>query len=44
MGFIQSNNSVIMYNNAMISFNMLEVARLEGIKRYAYNAGNCMPG
>eukprot|EP00850_Spirogloea_muscicola_P019591 SM000194S04827 [mRNA] locus=s194:220350:222476:- [translate_table: standard] len=28
MGFIQSNHSVIMYNNTMISFNMLEAARL----------------
>eukprot|EP00182_Erythrolobus_australicus_P001854 CAMPEP_0185829054 /NCGR_PEP_ID=MMETSP1353-20130828/12_1 /TAXON_ID=1077150 /ORGANISM="Erythrolobus australicus, Strain CCMP3124" /LENGTH=109 /DNA_ID=CAMNT_0028526797 /DNA_START=36 /DNA_END=361 /DNA_ORIENTATION=- len=26
MGFIQSNHSVIMYNNTMISFNMLEAA------------------
>lgn len=33
MGFIQSNHSVIMYNNTMISFNMMEVARIEGIKR-----------
>ena len=33
MGFIQSNHSVIMYNNTMISFNMLEVARIEGVKR-----------
>jgi len=33
MGFIQSNHSVIMYNNTMISFNMLEVSRLEGVKR-----------
>jgi hypothetical protein len=35
MGFIQSNHSVIMYNNTMISFNMMEVARIEGIKRCA---------
>ena len=33
MGFIQSNHSVIMYNNTMISFNMMEVSRIEGIKR-----------
>jgi len=33
MGFIQSNHSVIMYNNTMISFNMVEVARIEGVKR-----------
>jgi NAD dependent epimerase/dehydratase family len=33
MGFIQSNHSVIMYNNTMISFNMIEAARQTGIKR-----------
>lgn len=35
MGFIQSNHSVIMYNNTMISFNMIEAARQTGIKRCA---------
>ena len=35
MGFIQSNHSVIMYNNTMISFHMLEVSRILGIKRSA---------
>jgi GDP-D-mannose 3',5'-epimerase len=34
MGFIQSNHSVIMYNNTMISFNMLEAARINGVSRY----------
>lgn len=33
MGFIQSNHSVIMYNNTMISFNMIEAARQADIKR-----------
>ena len=33
MGFIQSNHSVIMYNNTMISYNMLEAGRLNEIKR-----------
>jgi GDP-D-mannose 3',5'-epimerase len=33
MGFIQSNHSVIMYNNTMISFNMLEASRINGVKR-----------
>ncbi len=33
MGFIQSNHSVIMYNNTMISFNMMEVSRIEGVER-----------
>ena len=35
MGFIQSNHSVIFYNNTMISFNMLEAARQTGVKRHA---------
>jgi GDP-D-mannose 3',5'-epimerase len=35
MGFIQSNHSVIFYNNTMISFNMLEAARNASIKRCA---------
>ena len=33
MGFIQSNHSVIMYNNTMISFNMLEASRIAKIQR-----------
>ena len=33
MGFIQSNHSVIFYNNTMISFNMMEAARQTNIKR-----------
>lgn len=43
MGFIQSNHSVIMYNNTMISFNMLEVSRIEGIKRCGKFAGLACP-
>lgn len=35
MGFIQSNHSVIMYNNTMISFNMIEAARINRVKRSA---------
>ena len=31
MGFIQSNHSVIFYNNVMISFNMMEACRVEGV-------------
>jgi GDP-D-mannose 3',5'-epimerase len=42
MGFIQSNHSVIMYNNTMISFNMLEVSRIEGIKRLFYASSACI--
>eukprot|EP00850_Spirogloea_muscicola_P017098 SM000143S00763 [mRNA] locus=s143:353705:356169:- [translate_table: standard] len=42
MGFIQSNHSVIMYNNTMISFNMLEAARLNGVKRFFYASSACI--
>eukprot|EP00197_Chlamydomonas_leiostraca_P002772 CAMPEP_0202857088 /NCGR_PEP_ID=MMETSP1391-20130828/156_1 /ASSEMBLY_ACC=CAM_ASM_000867 /TAXON_ID=1034604 /ORGANISM="Chlamydomonas leiostraca, Strain SAG 11-49" /LENGTH=383 /DNA_ID=CAMNT_0049535847 /DNA_START=234 /DNA_END=1385 /DNA_ORIENTATION=+ len=42
MGFIQSNNSVIMYNNTMVSFNMLEAARQCGVKRYFYASSACV--
>lgn len=42
MGFIQSNHSVIMYNNTMISFNMMEAARVNGIKRFFYASSACI--
>ncbi|PRW18290.1 GDP-mannose 3,5-epimerase 2 [Chlorella sorokiniana] len=42
MGFIQSNHSVIMYNNTMISFNMIEAARVAGIKRFFYASSACI--
>mmetsp|Transcript_26501 Transcript_26501/g.57611 ORF Transcript_26501/g.57611 Transcript_26501/m.57611 type:complete len:375 (-) Transcript_26501:270-1394(-) len=42
MGFIQSNHSVIMYNNTMISFNMLEAGRIAGIKRFFYASSACI--
>jgi len=42
MGFIQSNHSVILYNNTMISFNMLEAARQEGVKRFFYSSSACI--
>ncbi|TXG72149.1 hypothetical protein EZV62_000728 [Acer yangbiense] len=42
MGFIQSNHSVIMYNNTMISFNMLEAARIKGVKRFFYASSACI--
>eukprot|EP01026_Neomeris_dumetosa_P000605 TRINITY_DN10151_c0_g2_i2.p1 TRINITY_DN10151_c0_g2~~TRINITY_DN10151_c0_g2_i2.p1 ORF type:complete len:286 (+),score=46.76 TRINITY_DN10151_c0_g2_i2:218-1075(+) len=42
MGFIQSNHSVIMYNNTMISFNMLEAARQQGVKRFFYASSACI--
>ncbi|GMH35457.1 hypothetical protein BSKO_03325 [Bryopsis sp. KO-2023] len=42
MGFIQSNHSVIMYNNTMISFNMMEAARQTDVKRFFYASSACI--
>lgn len=42
MGFIVSNQSVLLYNNTMISFNMLEAARQNGVKRYFYSSTACV--
>lgn len=42
MGFIVSNQSVLLYNNTMISFNMLEAARQNGCKRYYYSSTACV--
>ncbi|KAH0788060.1 GDP-mannose 3,5-epimerase 2 [Histomonas meleagridis] len=42
MGFIQSNNSVILYNNLMISSNMLEASRVNGVKRFFYSSSACV--
>merc|ERR1712224_52636 len=42
MGFIQSNHSLILYNNTMISFNMVEAARQSGVKRMFYASSACI--
>jgi GDP-D-mannose 3',5'-epimerase len=42
MGFIQSNHSVILYNNTMISFNMLEAARRNKCGRLFYASSACV--
>jgi GDP-D-mannose 3',5'-epimerase len=42
MGFIQSNHSTILYNNTMISFNMVEAARRCGVKRFYYSSSACI--
>jgi len=42
MGFIQSNHSVILYNNTLISFNMLEAARVNRVKRFFYSSSACI--
>jgi len=42
MGFIQSNHAVILYNNTMISFNVMEAARINGAKRFFYSSSACI--
>lgn len=42
MGFIQSNHSVILYNNTMISYNVLEAARRAGATRFFYASSACI--
>ena len=42
MGFIQSNHSVLFYNNTMISFNMMEAARRNGAKQFFYASSACV--
>ena len=41
MGFIQTNQSLILYNNTMISFNTLEASRRNGVKRFFYSSSAC---
>lgn len=42
MGFIESNQSVLMYNNTMISSNVCEAARRNGAERYFYSSTACV--
>jgi len=42
MGFIQSNHSVILYNNTMISFNMLEAARVNKCGLFFFASSACV--
>mmetsp|Transcript_59930 Transcript_59930/g.105363 ORF Transcript_59930/g.105363 Transcript_59930/m.105363 type:complete len:368 (-) Transcript_59930:233-1336(-) len=42
MGFIVSNQAVLLYNNTMISFNMLEAARQNHALRYFYSSTACV--
>ena len=42
MGFIQGNHSVILYNNTMISYNMLEACRRNNVKRVFYSSSACI--
>lgn len=42
MGYIQSNQAYILYNNTMITFNMAEASRLNGVQRYLYTSSACV--
>jgi len=42
MGFIQSNHSSILYNNTIISLNMVEAGRRCNMKRYFYSSSACI--
>merc|ERR550539_670862 len=42
MGFHSSNESVLVYNNTMISSNMVEAARRNGAKRFFYSSSACV--
>jgi len=42
MGFIESNQSVLLFNNTMLSFNMLEASRMNGVARYFYSSTACV--
>jgi len=42
MGYIQSNQSVLFYNNTMIDFNMIESSRQNGVKRFFYSSSACV--
>ncbi|KAJ9452460.1 GDP-mannose 3 [Diplonema papillatum] len=42
MGFIQSNHSVLFYNNVMISFNVMEAARSNGVKLFFFASSACV--
>jgi len=42
MGFIETNQSVLLFNNTMLSFNMLEASRMNGVERYFYSSTACV--
>ena len=42
MGFIQSNNASILYNNTMISYNMLEASKNANVKRFFFASSACV--
>jgi len=42
MGMISNNHGAILYINTMISFNMLEAARINNVKRFFYSSSACV--
>ena len=42
MGMISYNHGAILYINTMISFNMLEAARINSVKRFFYSSSACI--
>lgn len=42
MGFISSHHAQILYTNALISFQTLEAARINGVQRYLYTSSACV--
>lgn len=42
MGFISSNNALILYNNALINLNTIEAARKNKVKRLFYSSSACI--
>lgn len=42
MGFIQSNHSVIAYNNTLLSLHMLEASRQENVKKIFFASSACV--
>lgn len=42
MGFIASNESVLMFNNTLVSSNVLEASRRNKAKRYFYSSSACV--
>lgn len=42
MGYISSHQAIIMYNNTMINFNMLEAARVHRVARFFFSSSACV--
>ena len=42
MGFISSNHSRILHNNALINIHTLEAAQVNGVERYLYTSSACI--